>query len=413
MRNKIQVAFDLGSHSIKSAVGRIQPDGKIEVLSIAEIQSNSIDCGDIIDKDLLLSHLEILIEKMEKDAKINIDEDAWVSVSGRGVRSINSSTRIRSRENTDFEIDEEIKQKLLNQCSDVQVSSDRYVLHNIEQGYYIGSSPLIRNPIGMVGKSIDAKAHVIHVRNFNLSQLDFCFNEDLSIEPFPVFDGYAASSSNLTHDEKELGVIFVDIGSDKTNILIFKDNYLIHSKVIPIGSRLVTKDLAAYLQTSIAEAERVKIEHVSAFSDFADDSKVFEVQIPNDDLKKNVNEKEISKIVELRFEDVIDQIEVQLKNIGKSITDFKSGIKLSGGGSKIRNLDLLFKKHFADVPVDLMKINNIVYKENLEDKREYITLFGLLAWPIFNVEDKSSSLKIKDVSGIKKSISTLLKGIFE
>ena len=140
---------------------------------------------------------------------------------------------------------------------------------------------------------------------------------------------------------------------------------------------------------------------------------MFEAQIPNDDLKKNVNEKEISKIVELRFEDVIDQIEVQLKNIGKSITDFKSGIKLSGGGSKIRNLDLLFKKHFADIPVDLMKINNIVYKENFQDKREFITLFGLLAWPIFNVEDKSSSLKIKDVSGIKKSISTLLKGIFE
>jgi len=82
MRNKIQIAFDLGSYSIKSAVGRILPDGKIEILSIAEIQSDSIDCGDIIDKDLLLSHLEILIEKMEKDAKINIDEDAWVSVSG-------------------------------------------------------------------------------------------------------------------------------------------------------------------------------------------------------------------------------------------------------------------------------------------------------------------------------------------
>ena len=95
MRNKIQIAFDLGSHSIKSAVGRILPDGKIEVLSLAEIQSNSIDCGDIIDKDLLLSHLEILVEKMEKDAKINIDEDAWVSVSGRGIRSINSSIRIR------------------------------------------------------------------------------------------------------------------------------------------------------------------------------------------------------------------------------------------------------------------------------------------------------------------------------
>ena len=413
MRNKIQIAFDLGSHSIKSAVGRILPDGKIEVLSLAEIQSNSIDCGDIIDKDLLLSHLEILVEKMEKDAKINIDEDAWVSVSGRGIRSINSSTRIRSRENTDFDIDEEIKQKLLNQCSDVQVSSDRYVLHNIEQGYFIGNSPLIRNPIGMIGKSIDAKAHVIHVRNFNLTQLDNCFNEDLSIEPFPVFDGYAAASSNLTHDEKDLGVIFVDIGSDKTNILIFKDNYLIHSKVISLGSRLVSKDMAAYLQSSLKEAERLKVNYVSAFSEFADESKKIEVEIPNDDLKKNINEKEISKIVELRFEDIIDQIEVQINSIGCSINDFKSGIKISGGGSKIRNLDLLFKKHFKDIPVEFMKINNIIFKENLEDRREFITLFGLLAWPIHNVEDKSSSLQIKDMSGIRKSISTLFKGIFE
>lgn len=413
MRNKIQIAFDLGSYSIKSAVGRILPDGKIEVLSLAEIQSDSIDCGDIIDKDLLLSHLEILIEKMEKDAKINIDEDAWVSVSGRGIRSINSSTRIRSRENMDFDIDEEVKQKLLNQCSDVQVSSDRYVLHNIEQGYYIGSSPLIRNPIGMIGKSIDAKTHVIHVRNYNLTQLDHCFNEDLSIEPFPVFDGYAASSSNLTRDEKDLGVIFVDIGSDKTNILIFKDNYLIHSKVIPLGSRLVTKDMAAYLQSSLREAERLKENYVSAFSEFADESKKIEVEIPNDDLKKNINEKEISKIVEFRFEDIIDQIEVQVKSIGFSITDFKSGIKIAGGGSKMKNLDLLFKKHFKDIPVDFMKINNIVFKENLEDRREFITLFGLLAWPIHNVEDKSSSLQIKDMSGIRKSISTLLKSIFE
>ena len=102
MRNRIQIAFDLGSHSIKSAAGRILPNGKIEVLSIGEIQSKSIDCGDIVDKDLLLTHLEILVEKMEKDAKINIDEDAWVSVSGRGIKSIKSSTRIRSRENTDF-----------------------------------------------------------------------------------------------------------------------------------------------------------------------------------------------------------------------------------------------------------------------------------------------------------------------
>ena len=413
MRNKIQIAFDLGSHSVKSAVGRILPDNKIEILSIAEIESDSIVSGDIVDKNLLLTHLELLIEKMEKDAKINIDEDAWVSVSGKGIRSINSSTRKRFADNADVEISEEIKQELLNQCADVQVSSDSYVLHNIEQGYFIGSSPLIINPIGMIGKSIDAKTHVIHVRNFNLSQLDYCFKEDLSIEPFPVFDGYAASSSSLTRDEKDLGVIFIDIGSDKTNIMFYKNNYLIHSKVIPLGSKLVTKDMAAYLQTSLKEAERVKLTNVSAFSDFAEETSTFEVEIPNDDLKKNINEKEISKIAELRFEDIIDEVNEQIKNIGKSYTDFKSGIKLCGGGSKARNIDLLFKKHYADIPIEFIKMKNIVYKEDFEDKREYVTLIGLLAWPIFNVEDKSSSVQIKDFGGIKKSISSIWKGIFE
>tara|TARA_B100000965_G_scaffold395531_1_gene409180 strand:- start:2560 stop:3801 length:1242 start_codon:yes stop_codon:yes gene_type:complete len=413
MRNKIQIAFDLGSYSIKGAVGRILPDDKIEILSLSEIKSSSIKNGDIIDKDLLLNHLEILIEKMEKDSKINIDEDAWVSISGRGIRSINSSTRIRSRDNSDFEINSEVKQKLLDQCSDVQVSSDRYVLHNIERGYYIDDSPLIRNPIGMIGKSIDAKTHVIHVRNFNLSQIDYCFKEDLGIETNPVFDGYASATYNLSRDEKELGVIFVDIGEDKTNLIIFKDNYLIHSKVIPIGSRLVTKDMAAYLQTSLSEANRIKHEHISALSELTDESEFFDVKVPNDELPKKVNKKEISKIAELRFEDIIEEIEDQIKAVGNEIKDFKSGIKITGGGSKAKNLDLLFRKHFCDVSVDFVNLKKIVFKEDIEEKREFSTLFGLLSWPLYNIEDKSTNVNVKDLGGIRKSISSFWREIFD
>ena len=126
----------------------------------------------------------------------------------------------------------------------------------------------------MVGKSIDAKSHVIHIKNFNLLQIDHCFSDDLGIDVNPVFDGLAAASVNLSKDDQDLGVLFIDLGADKTNMLLYKDNYLIHSKVIPLGSKSVTKDIAAYLQTSIKEAERIKHEHVSALSDFADSESV-------------------------------------------------------------------------------------------------------------------------------------------
>ena len=88
MKNRIQVAFDLGSFRIKGAVGRIINENQIEILSIRSIRTDSIDNGDIVDKESLLRSLEYLIEKMEKDAKISIDDDAWVSVSGKNIKSI-------------------------------------------------------------------------------------------------------------------------------------------------------------------------------------------------------------------------------------------------------------------------------------------------------------------------------------
>jgi cell division protein FtsA len=413
MKNRIQVAFDLGSFSIKGAVGRIINENQIEILSIRSVKTDSIDSGDIVDKESLLKSLEYLIEKMEKDAKINIDEDVWVSVSGKNIKSINSSTRIRSKDNSEFEVDETTEQKLLTQCADIQVSSDRYVLHNIKRGFFIDGSSLIRNPLGMIGRSIDAKSHVIHIKNFNLLQIDHCFRDDLSIHVNPIFDGLAAALGSLSKDDQDLGVMFIDVGADKTNMLLYKDNYLIHSKVIPIGSKSVTKDIAAYLQTSIKRAESIKHEHVSALSDFADPESNFELPIENDDLTKSINQKEISEIAELRYEDIIDQIKSEMKLLRMDMSDIRSGIKITGGGSNVRNLDLLFKKHFEGTKCEYLSISNTVFKENLEDRRELSTLIGLLSWPIFNTEDSRPTVGVQNFKSITKNISSIWKGFFE
>ena len=272
-------------------------------------------------------------------------------------------------DSTDSKIDEEIKSKLLSQCADIQVSTGRHILHKISQGFIIDDSPLVRNPLGMRGKIVEARAHVIHVQEFNLAQIDACFTGDLAIDINPVFDGLASSYGNLSEDDKKLGVVFVDIGSDKTNVVIYKDKYLIHSKVIPIGSNLVTKDLATRFDTSIQHAEEIKRKHVSALSKLADVESNFELPIENDDLKRKFNKKEVSEIAESRFKEIINKVNEEIQASGINRLKFGSGIKITGGGANVKNLDLLFKEQL-EIKCEYLPLKKIIFKENLEDKRE-------------------------------------------
>ena len=204
--------------------------------------------------------------------------------------------------------------------------------------------------------------------------------------------------------------MFVDIGSDKTNVVIYKDKYLIHSKVIPIGSNFVTKDLATRFNISIQHAEEIKRKHVSALSKLADVESNFELPIENDDLKRKFNKKEVSKIAESRFKEIINKVNEAIQASGVNILKFGSGIKITGGGANVKNLDLLFKEQLG-TKCEYLPLKNIVFKENLEDKREYATLIGLLLWPVSHVEDDNPLIGIK--KSFTENFSNIWKGFFE
>ena len=422
MSGQLYVAFDLGSFSIKGAIAKVNQNKELEILSVKSVKSRAIECGTIVDKEKLLNDLDLLIKFIEDESGHNVKE-AIVSVSGNTIKSINSSTRSRIEQSNNFKIDEETINKLLSQCSDLQISSGRRIVHNIPRGYIIDDSPLIRNAIGCIGEIIQARSHVIHVQDFNLNQIKACFDDDFSIEVDAVFDGLASAHANISEDDKDLGVIFVDIGSDKTNVVIYKDRYIMHSKVIPLGSNSVTKDLATMFNIPIDEAEKVKIKHVSALSKLTDVASNFELSINEDTMKKQLNQKEVSEVAEARFKDIIDEIKNEVRITGKKMSEFGSGIKITGGGSNVKNLDLLFKEYLQQLEIEnpdnkdvnikceYLAIRNIIFKENLEDKREYATLMGLLRWPVLNVENDNSIIGIK--KSFTENFSTIWKGFFE
>ena len=297
------------------------------------------------------------------------------------------------------------------------------MVHNIPRGYIIDGSPLVRNPINNIGEIIEARSHVVHVQDFNLNQIKTCFNDDFSIDVDTIFDGIASAYTNISEDDKDLGVIFVDVGSDKTNVVIYKDRYIMHSKVIPLGSHSVTKDLATMFNISIDDAEEVKRKHVSALSKLADVSSNFELSISGDTLKKQINQKEVSEVAEARFKDIIDKVRNEIRITGEKMSEFGSGVKITGGGSKVKNLDLLFKEYLGElesenpenrdvnIKSEYLPIKDIIFKENLEDKREYATLIGLLMWPVLNIENDDPLIGVK--KSFTENFSNIWKGFFE
>ena len=422
MSGQIYVAFDLGSFSIKGSIAKINQEKELEILSIKSVNSRAIECGTIVDKEQLGNDLELLIGFIEDESGHNIKE-AIVSVSGNTIKSVNSSTRSRIKDSTDFKIDKETINKILSQCSDLQISAGRQVVHNIPRGYIIDGSPLVRNPINNIGEIIEARSHVVHVQDFNLNQIKTCFNDDFSIDVDTIFDGIASAYTNISEDDKDLGVIFVDVGSDKTNVVIYKDRYIMHSKVIPLGSHSDTKDLATMFNISIDDAEEVKRKHVSALSKLADVSSNFELSISGDTLKKQINQKEVSEVAEARFKDIIDKVRNEIRITGEKMSEFGSGVKITGGGSKVKNLELLFKEYLGEldsenpenrdvnIKSEYLPIKDIIFKENLEDKREYATLIGLLMWPVLNIENDDPLIGVK--KSFTENFSNIWKGFFE
>ena len=98
MSNPLHIAFDLGSFSIKGAVGRVNQNEELEILSIQAIQSESVECGTIVDKERLREDLEYLIDRIEKEAKININKVPFRIPSGLSFVKINPKTGLPSNQ---------------------------------------------------------------------------------------------------------------------------------------------------------------------------------------------------------------------------------------------------------------------------------------------------------------------------
>jgi cell division protein FtsA len=195
---------------------------------------------------------------------------------------------------------------------------------------------------------------------------------DMILEPL------ASSDAVLTDDEKEAGVVLVDIGGGTTDVAVYYDNIIRHTAVIPFGGNVVTKDIKEGCAILQRHAEQLKIQYGSALGDIAPEDKVVSIPGISGREPKEISFKSLAYIIQSRMEEIIEAVNFEIQNSGYS-DKLAAGVVITGGGAMLRHLPQLMKfKTAMDVRIGLPNEHLAGSAKNEINQPMYATSVGLI-----------------------------------
>ena len=228
----------------------------------------------------------------------------------------------------------------IKRSKNIALTNEDTLLHAVPLTYKVEGT-IVQNPIGVFGQSLELQTHLVIAKSQTILTLKKILNElDFVINGF-VCDPLAQSESILTSDNKQTGTFLIDFGSGSTKVSVFKYNMLQQTVVIPIGSHLITSDIATCLRVSIPEAERLKILYGDVQTKLIDPEETIEITTEKEG-RKTIKKLLLSQIIEARIKELLSHIDKQLPYLIE--TSFP--IVLNGGGSLLKGLSNYIETYY-------------------------------------------------------------------
>ena len=329
------VAIELGSSKVTGIAGQKNLDGSIQILAVVKEESSAfIRKGVVYNIDKTAQCLTSIIKKLETQLKTEIRQ-VYVGVGGQSIRSV------RNVISKDLPNESIITQDMVIELMDANRNMtypDQEILDAAVQEYKVGSQFQI-DPVGIQATRLEGNFLNILERKAFYKNLNKCF-ETAGINVAEMYLApLALADSVLTEAEKRSGCALVDLGADTTTVSVYSKNILRHLAVIPLGSNNITKDIAT-LQMEESDAERIKLKYAAAYTDNNDIDNDLKYTI---DSERQIESRKFIEIVEGRLEEIIENVWYQIPS--EYYDKLLGGIILTGGGSKLKNIEKAFNNH--------------------------------------------------------------------
>ncbi|MDP3794361.1 MAG: cell division protein FtsA [bacterium] len=375
-RNDIIIGLDIGSSTIQCVVGEYPTGGELQILGVAEVPSQGVRRGVVVDIEDASQAIRAAVEEAERSSGIPI-EHAYVSIGGSHV-SAEHSRGVVAVSRADQEISEEDIHRAIQAAQALSLPPNREIIHVIPRAFKVDNEGGIKDPRGMSGVRLEVDALIVQAASPFVKNIVKCLAE-VGVEPDGlVFDILAASRAVLSKRQKEIGVLLLDVGGGTCGTAVYEEGMIVSAEVLPVGASHITNDIAIGLRTTIEIAEQIKLSFGVARSEDVHRRETIKLSKISAEEQGEVSRKEIVDIIEARLVEVLDIVNKGLKKIGRQGM-LPAGVVLVGGGVKIPQIVDLAKGTLK-LPVQVgypQELGGILDK--VQDP-SFATSVGLLLW---------------------------------
>lgn len=403
---------DIGSSKICTIIVRASKTGEIEVLGKAMEICTGIKKGIIVDIESTANSIRNCVKRAQELANIEIDS-AYVNIMGMHASIIHNRASV-SISNDDKEITREDVERVLQAAENVKLAEDRQVIDVIPLQYIVDGYDEIVDPVGMSGVKLEVEADVVAGKiTFVQNILKSMEKAELRVNGF-IVEALAAAELALTPEEKDMGVIMIDVGGSVTNVSVIKNKRLVHFDAIPVGGDHITNDISIGLRIPHNEAEKLKREYELALTSLIKNDHEITVNEFNENKKRNIKVSEIIEIIEARVQEIFSLCMEHLKEAG-CFEGYSRGVVLSGGGISYidGNMQLAYEVFDLPVRVATYKLSNLTKPEFLISSGSAKYIVERFGTSDTGCEVKSHKKNIrKKTGGFLKKLASLFNGLF-
>lgn len=329
MNERYIAAIEVSSSKIAAAIGKTRGNGMLDIVAVEyePTAEGGVRYGIIQNLEETSTAVSRIFTRLEQRSSIHPRKikSVIVGLGGRSLKNITKEVSLSLPEDT--EITDDILERLHDQAVHSAIDNTLEVVDAVPRVFQVGTSRT-SSPKGMVGNHISGVFDLIVCRPELKRNIRRTIEDKLHLD----VDGFVVTAMATGHlilspEEKRLGCMLVDMGSETTTVTIYQKGALHYFATLPLGGRNISRDIAS-LGVVDAKAEEIKITSGNALS---------ETNVPNLNIN-GLKLSDISNLVVARSEEIVANIIAQIEYAGIKDSDLPGGIICIGGGFRMKGL---------------------------------------------------------------------------